>query len=72
MNGPRHEKPCFLHICRNVGTDQRLCFRYRDDTIPLLPMSEISSLYQSPVAVQPDLCLYTYEPRHEKACLRGF
>ena len=36
--------------------DQRLCFRYTDYTIPLLPISEISSLYSSSVAVQPGLC----------------
>ena len=28
----------------NREADQRLCFRYRDSTIPLLPTSEISSL----------------------------
>ena len=37
-------------------TDQRLCFRYTDSTIPLLPKSEISSLLPSSVAVQPGLC----------------
>ena len=36
--------------------DQRLCFRYIDSTIPLLPKSEISSLQPSSVAVQPGLC----------------
>ena len=36
--------------------DQRLCFRYRDSTIPLPPKSEISSHYPSSVAVQPGLC----------------
>ena len=29
----------------NCAADQRLCFRYIDSTIPLLPKSEISSLY---------------------------
>ena len=29
----------------NHEADQRLCFRYTDSTIPLLPKSEISSLY---------------------------
>ena len=33
--------------------DPRLCFRYMDSTIPLLPKSDISSLYSSSVAVQP-------------------
>ena len=28
----------------NREADQRLCFRYTDNTIPLLPISEISSL----------------------------
>ena len=28
----------------NRAADQRLCFRYTDSTIPLLPKSEISSL----------------------------
>ena len=41
-------KPAFC-ICENNGAeqnlaDQRLCFRYTDSTIPLLPKSEISSL----------------------------
>ena len=57
-------KPAFC-ICENKDADQlrgnreadqRLCFRYRDSTIPLLPKSEISSLYPSSVAVQPGLC----------------
>ena len=43
-----------LCICKNKDADklrgnreadQRLCFRYLDSTIPLLPQSEISSLY---------------------------
>ena len=36
--------------------DQRLCFRYTDSTIPLLPTSEIASLWPSSVAVQTGLC----------------
>ena len=36
----------------NRAADQRLCFRYIDSTIPLLPKSEISSLLPSSVAVQ--------------------
>ena len=45
-------KPFFC-ICENKDADQlrgnreadqRLCFRYTDSTIPLLPKSEISSL----------------------------
>ena len=40
-------KPAFC-ICENKDADrkadQRLCFRYTDSTIPLLPKTEISSL----------------------------
>ena len=45
-------KPAFC-ICKNKDADQlrgnreadqRLCFRYTDGTIPLLPKSEMSSL----------------------------
>ena len=54
-------KPAFC-ICENkvvdqlrsnCAADQRLCFRYTDNTIPLLPKSEISSLSPSSVALQP-------------------
>ena len=31
----------------NCKADQRLCFRYTDNTIHLLPKSEISSFYPS-------------------------
>ena len=64
LNGPRHEKTAFC-ICENKDADQlrgnreadqRLCFRYIDSTIPLLPKSEISSLQLSSVAVQPGVC----------------
>ena len=57
-------KPAFC-ICENKDADQlrgnreadqRLCFRYTDSTIPLLPKSEISSLQSSSVTVQPGLC----------------
>ena len=39
----------------NCAADQRLCFRYTDSSIPLLPKSEISSLLwlYSPVCVGP-------------------
>ena len=56
-------KPAFC-ICENKDADQlhsncagdqRLCFRYMDSTIPLLPKSEISSLWSSSVTVQPGL-----------------
>ena len=57
-------KPAFC-ICENKDADQlrsnreadqRLCFRYKESTIPLLPKSKISSHYLFPVAVQPGLC----------------
>ena len=57
-------KPAFC-ICENKDADQlrgnreadqRLCFRYIDSTIPLLPKCEISSLWPSCVVVQPGLC----------------
>ena len=40
-----------LHV--NHTTDQHLCFPFIDSTIPVLSKSEISSLYQSSVAVEP-------------------
>ena len=40
----------------NREADQRLCFRYTDSTIPLLPIYEISSMSPSCMVVQPDLC----------------
>ena len=57
-------KPAFC-ICENKDADQlrgnreadqRLRFRYIDSTIPLLPKSEISSLYSYSVTAQPSLC----------------
>ena len=57
-------KPAFC-ICENKDADQlrgnreadqRLCFRYTDSTIPILPKSEISMIYPSCMAVQPGLC----------------
>ena len=50
--GARSRKPAF-YTCENKDADQlrdnreadqRLCFRYTDSTIPLLPKSELSSL----------------------------
>ena len=40
----------------NREADQRLCFRYTNSTIPLLPKSGISILQPSSVVVQPGLC----------------
>ena len=47
----------------NREADQRLCFRYIDSTIPLLPKTEISSLKQTSVTVQLDLCRTRSETR---------
>ena len=63
-------KPTFC-ICKNKGADQlrynraadqRLCFRCKDSTIPLLSKSKISGIYPSSVAVQPGLC-WTWSDR---------
>ena len=42
----------------NCAADQRLCFRYTDSTIPLLPKCKIASPWPSSVAahVQLSLC----------------
>ena len=40
----------------NRESDQRICIRYTDSTIPLLLKSEISSPLPSSVIVQPGLC----------------
>ena len=57
-------KPAFC-ICENKDADQlrgnseadkRLCFRYTDSIIPLLPKSEISSLKPDLVIAQLGLC----------------
>ena len=42
-------KPVFC-ICKNkdaIQPDQRLCFCYKDSTVPLLSKSEVSSLYSA-------------------------
>ena len=58
-------KPTFC-ICESKDADQlrsnrrasqRLCFRYKDGTIPLLSKSEISRLYPYSFAAQLGLCL---------------
>ena len=41
----------------NRGADQRLCFRYKDSTIPLLSKSKISRHYPFSFATQICLCL---------------
>ena len=40
----------------NCAADQRICFRYTDNTIPLIAKSEISSLQRYSVIAQPGLC----------------
>ena len=61
---PRRDKKAFC-ICKNKDADQlrgnreadqRLCLRYIDNTIPLLPKYEISSFYLYYAVVQPCLC----------------
>ena len=62
-NELRRKKIGRLHIrkqrhrsaLRYSKADQRLCFRYMDSTIPLLPKSKISSLQPSSVLVQSNL-----------------
>ena len=52
----------------NREADQRLCFRYTDSTIPLLPSSEISRFRLSSVTVQAGLrqpnCWFTHAHKH--------
>ena len=68
---PRREKINIFHMQNkdadqlrgNHEADQRLCFPCIESTIPLLSKPEISSLYQSFVAVQPGLCRTRSETR---------
>ena len=63
---PHHEKTCFLPYANNKGADQpahsrnlisTFVVRYVDSMIPLVSISEISSLYPASLAVQASLCL---------------
>ena len=72
-------KPTFC-ICENKDADQlqgareadqRLCFRYIDSTIPLLPRYEISSLLPSCVVVETGLCGTWSESRRPVFSQRG-
>ena len=65
VNEPRHEKTNIFAYAKNKDADQlrvyreadqRLCFHYIDSIIPLLSITEISSLWSSCVALQP--CLF--------------
>ena len=47
---------CICENKKHSSADQRLCFRYTDSTIPLLPKSKISSFYLCSVAAQAGLC----------------
>ena len=47
---------CKKQRCRSAAPQPHGCFRYIDCTIPLFLKSEISSLMQSSVVVQPSLC----------------
>ena len=49
----RKQRQINFTVIAKLITDQRLCFRYIDSTIPLLSKSGISSLQPSSVAVQP-------------------
>ena len=40
----------------NREADQRLCVRYTNSILPLLPQSEISSTWPASVTIQLDLC----------------
>ena len=50
----------------NCAADQRLCFHYTDSKIPLLPKSEISSIYSSSVAAHPRLFQTWSETREDR------
>ena len=43
-------------LCGYLEANQRLCFRYIDSTMPILPKSEILLLQPYFVATQPGLC----------------
>ena len=61
---PRYDNTCFLHKGKqrhrsergNRVADQRLCSRYTGNKLPILPFSDISSLFVSSLAKQSDLC----------------
>ena len=52
-------------LCGDCTADQHLCFRFKCSTVPVLPKSEISSLYPSSVAVQPCFCQTWLETRRQ-------
>ena len=67
-------------LCQNKGADQlrsnceadqRLCFRYSDGTISLLPKSELSSFNLPSMRVQLGLCQTWSETQKTGFSLRG-
>ena len=69
-------KPAFC-MCENKGADQlydnrtadhRLCFRYINSTIPLLPKSEILSLYPLLLLYRPVCVGLGRKPRRQVSC----
>ena len=72
-------KPAFC-ICENKDADQlrgnckadqRLCFHFTDSAIPILSISEISSILLSSVAVQPDCVRPGRKPQRPVFSPRG-
>ena len=59
-------------LCSNCEADQRLCFRYTDNTISLLLTSEIASFYPASVTVQISLCQTCRKSRRPFNSRRGF
>ena len=61
-------------LCGNREADQRLCFRFTDSKIPLLPKNEISSIWPSSVAAQPDLCgtWFSHNEAHMSSIVQDF
>ena len=54
----------------SAQSDQRLCFRRLDSIIPLVSLSEISSLYLASVAAQACLCLtWSQTPKTGFSCI---
>ena len=45
-----------VQLCSNCEADQHLCFRYMDNTIPVLLKSDFTSFLAASVTVQTGLC----------------
>ena len=50
-------RKCADQLRGNRAADQRLCFRYIDTTIPLVPKSEISSILTSLLWLYSPVCV---------------